>query len=208
MSFDTNKIFSFYQEAFGNSLKSAPVLAEFMTNKCIANEIFLKSQKYLKPFFELVEGLRPIQVSPYMASMFLPQRFLGVDDPLNLSVNNYTTLDQAVQGCFYLGLFYHFTTMIFPTRKNVDTVNFDKLINEWLPNTLVANLKMREYNSENKGMPETCFCCYYKTNDYDMVFKKDFKVGFFKRPQIKSFLNNIFYSGIMFGMAYDLSTNG
>lgn len=72
-----------------------------------------------------------------MSAMNFPQRFLK---RAKLEAEESAILELAVERLFYLGLIYHFVFMTFPTRRDIDAVDFDALSRSWLPETTVADL--------------------------------------------------------------------
>ncbi|HEY5561250.1 MAG TPA: hypothetical protein VIK72_05740 [Clostridiaceae bacterium] len=94
----------------------------------------------------------------------------------------------------------------FPTRKNLENVNFDKLLDNWLPYTLIADRQMSGFAKENGGLSEKYFTMFYKEKNFKIILKKNFNLGFFKLGRTSSFFNNIFYCGYMYGMNYDMAT--
>lgn len=96
--------------------------------------------------------------------------------------------------------------MRFPTRENYQNVDYDGLFDEWVPKSMIADIQMKEYDEQNGKLPSAVFKRFYEDNKFDNTFKTVFNVGYFKRGRVYSFMRNIFFSGAMFAMIYDLKT--
>ena len=171
----------------------------------MARKVTEKAMDSLNGFFDIVLGSSRYSF-PNMSSMFFPQRFLKVVDTSDLEKEKYDIVDSVLEKCFFLGFIYHFSYYNFPTRANIQDVNFEELVDNWLPETLVANLQMKEYAKEVDGLSEKYFAMFYEEQNFKTILKKNFKLGFFKSLQATSFFNNIFYCGAMYGMKYDMAT--
>lgn len=171
----------------------------------MARQITERAMDSFNGFFDIVLGSSRYSF-PNMSSMFFPQRFLKVVDTSDLGKEKYDIIDNILEKCFFLGFIYHFAYYNFPTRANIKNVNFDELVDNWLPHTLVANMQMKEYAKENDGLSEKYFTMFYKEQNFKTIIKDNFKIGFFNSRQTTSFFNNIFYCGAMYAMNYDMAT--
>jgi len=171
----------------------------------MARQVAEKAKFSFDGFFDIVLGSSRYS-SPNMSSLFFPQRFLNVVDTSDLIKDKFDIIDNILEECFLLGFIYHFSYYNFPTRTNIQNVNFDKLLDTWLPQTLIANIQMKEYSKENNGLSQKYFTMFYEEQNYKTILKNNFKMGFLKSGQTTSFFNNIFYAGAMYGMEYDMAT--
>lgn len=202
MKADIESMISFFERF----IKDDTSRVKFLENQEIAFNVINNSSDYLKVYFDILVGIRREEY-PNMLSMCFPQRFLGIKNTLDLGMRDTLYIEEILQNCFYFGLLFHLFYMSFPTRNNYGKVNYKTIIADWLPDTLVANIQLRNYNNEADGFPEKCFMAYFTNiKDYENILKSEFKIGFFKRGLAFSFLKNVFYSGILFGICFDLGT--
>lgn len=194
-------VVNFYKEILQETLRNSETQQDFDANIKIAEKILEKSEENLSFFFYIILGQRP-DVSN-MTSMFFPQRFLKI----KLSDEILQRVESVLINCFMIGYIYHFIFMRFPSRGNIESVDYNQLFEEWLLTTLVADLRMTGYNQDQNGLPKKYLEIYYnKTNNYDLFFKNELRVGYFKRMRVFSFMSNIMFCGAEYGIEYDMKT--
>ncbi|MGV8983836.1 hypothetical protein [Clostridium sp.] len=204
---DTNVIVDFYERILEDLLENKQRKELFNSNVYFAIQLQEKScNNIFKNFFEIVLGYYNKDDLLNIREMCFPQRFLNIKETLHLDEHRNSILYDIVEKCFYLGFMYHFIFRTFPTRENIDSVDFVKLSNEWFPDILVADLKMKEYSEAFDGLAEKFFKMFYSEQNFKVIIKNDLKVTFLKRGQTHNFFKNIFYCGAMFGMYYDMQT--
>lgn len=181
-------VVDFYRTILPDVLENA----EGRENIAIAQQVSRESVDYFETFFNIVVGK---EAHPFMSAMNFPQRFLN---RTTLEATDSAVLEAAVERLFYLGFVYHFVFMRFPTRQNIDAVDFEELSESWLPETSVADVQFRD----------RIFDAYYKSSGTESQITTQFRIGFLKRGLVRSFLRNIYYSGMLYAMKYDLATGG
>lgn len=195
-----NDIIDFYRNN-SKFLKNQEAKEKFDEKTIIANKVFDVSKEKLLLFFDILLGNRLDMNN--MKSMFFPQRFLKN----KLVEDENKEIKSILMHCFFIGYLYHFLYMSFPSRENINNVDFDNLFEDWLPKTIIADLTMRSYIEDQKGLPENYLNYYYANSNYDEIFKKKYKFGYFKRGRVYSFLRNIMFCGISYAINYDISTH-
>lgn len=205
MKANIDEIADFYKDLIQRT-SDVKDFTEFESNLEVGKKIYELSIDICNKYFGIIKGIER-EKYPNMLSMCFPQRFLKVDSAGDLGVKNLLDLSVIISNCFYCGMFFHFIYMKFPTRQNYQDVDFDGLFDEWVHNSMIADLQMKEYDERNGKLPSTVFKRFYEDRKFESTFKTVFKVGYFKRGRVQSFMKNVFFSGAQFAMFYDLRTN-
>ena len=196
-----DKIIKYYKENSKYFSYNIETQNEFNNEIENSLNVFNKSKDNLKCFFSITTGMTKLQD---MQTMDFPYRFLKKTKINDLSCYS---LESIIIDCFLIGFIYHFIFTNFATRNKYETVDYDKLYDTWLPNTLVADIKMRAYNKDHNMAPEKYFLNYYKKEIKNCSsFNFVFKIGVLKRSKVLSYLKNIMFCGLLYGMNYDMAT--
>lgn len=162
----------------------------------------------ISAFVDVVEGHKTgvdMGYPGYEDSMCFPKRFLRIE-PIDFSYIELTMrLDILIEEIFFMGFIWHMIDADFPTRKNLHTVDLDRLVNEFSLGALVANIKMRDYETRTQGFVQV-FNAYYGANAESFI-KTELKIGWTRRGMCRSFLANLYCAGAYLGMMYDLATS-
>lgn len=202
MDKNLNEVINFCKEIFMRSefKDNQGHLDHISRNIELSGKVLKGSFPNLSSFINMVMGKIPN--TPNMKTMFFPQRFINknVNDELLYEV------ETIVIDSFMIGYVYHFLFMVFPTRENIENVDFEDLFYEWLPKTIIADIEMRSYIINQQGLPNDYFETYYTKSKFDDYFKNVIKIGYFKRLKIKNYMKNIMCCGLYYGMLYDMAT--
>lgn len=183
---------------------------EYSKEKRLAKVVFDKVKPKCEIFIAMVEG--PIGGSeigkPEIERvMCFPMRFLNQPSTATMPDALRVTIEDVIEETFFLGLRCYLFLWTFPTRAEVQRVNMDALFHMWLPDALVADMKMKTYNKELHGLPARVFEFYYSSK-IERALKEQFRLGFWKRSKCRSYFGNLFFSGARLGMYFDLMTKG
>jgi hypothetical protein len=203
MNYSTEDVYNYYLKYLSKN-KDGNAKKKYESYLDIGNKVYEASEDVCTKFFDIVKGLKSDTYSD-MKAIFFPQRFLQVRIE-ELPEDRTDEIDKIIRNCFYLGFYYHFVFYTNFTRENVERFDFNKVFREWISKTLVAENLMSKYKKEQHGFTDFWFKAFYKEMNYSETFKRKYKFGLLERRRISSFFKNIFYSGVMFSMYYDLRT--
>jgi len=192
MKYLNNKILEFFNEKTSVDIIKSDTLL-------LANSVAEHLKPYIDDYCTLICSN---EATPNFTSMNFPHRFAKG----NLPLLNLPDLKRLLVEVINFGYVYHHLNATFPTRGKVD-IDYDCLITQWLPLTLVANIQLRDYNQEHDKLPTTLFDEFYKKMKIDNLMKTDFNIGYFKRPKVYSFFKNIMFSGILLALLHDMETS-
>jgi hypothetical protein len=155
-----------------------------------------------REFLSICTGNRP--GSPFSGSLCFPKRFLG---------GSWKSQDVAESCCksikevFDFGSLVHFAFTEFPTRTNFQTVDPEEFRNRWLPESLLAVIRMRDYSVKiaPQAPIEEFFTGWYEQALKNLV-KSSWKIGFLKRSRVRSYFRATFFTGLALAFEYDLAT--
>lgn len=183
--------------------------AEYQEAHQLAKIVFDEVKPLCYVFFGLVKGLTNsselLRWPNYSKVMCFPERFLKRPSITHLPQSLRATLDAILEGSFFLGLLFHLFSWRQPTRAEKEKVNMQELHNRWIPETLVADTRMKQYNQEFHGIPKLLFTSYYDAYIHPAL-KEQFGLGFWTRAKCRSYFGNLFFSGARLGMVWDVST--
>jgi len=142
--------------------------------------------------------------SPFSESLCFPRRFCGGSWR---SQDVAESCGKSIQEVFDLGLLVHFAFTEFPTRTNFHTVDPEKFRNGWLPESLLAVIKMRDYSDKivTQVPIEPFFTVWYEQAVKNLV-KSTWKIGLLKRSSVRSYFRANFFTGLALAFEYDLAT--
>ena len=181
---------------------------EYHNAKRLAALVFNTVKSNCEVFIRIVEGLSEgseVGHAGIERVLCFPKRFLKKPSVDALSDELRIMIDSIIRDTFLLGLMSHLFLFTFPTRGDAERVDIDGLFYQWLPEALIADRRMKEYNKEINRLPLRVFESYFSSS-IDLVLKEKFRVGFWKRGQCHSFLKNLFFAGARLGMMFDLKT--
>jgi hypothetical protein len=204
MKTDFNEAVMFYKKNLQSKTDKNNWVEQFDNKVAFATQVHDKLSNHLALFFEIIFGFRKEEF-PQMSSMFFSQRFIKENDNSKNSLSN-KEVERIIKDFFFLGYFYHIIYTDSNTRENVDNIESNVLFEKWLPNTVKANVIMREHIKEENKMPETQFKLFYSEKGYEQFFEKK-NISFHKIAKIYSYLKNIYYCGMMLGLYCDTETN-
>lgn len=87
--------------------------------------------------------------------------------------------------------------------KHDDTIDFDALFSEWIAKSATATSAIRRYNRGNEGVPAAIFRELFKT-DVEPVQER-LGVGWWRRFRTRATFQNVYSSGVLLGMLYDIA---
>lgn len=197
-----NNVLNFYKERYSDILENPEAERELNNTMSYAINVLEKSEDNLTEFFAIINGKKK---HANMGTMDFPLRFLkGI-----LDAEKSRLLNSIIVDSFMVGYVFHFMFHRFLTRDKIESVDFDRLYNNWLKHSIIADIEQKEYNDEHDGAPEEYFNMYYKENrKYDKAFTSVFKIGFSQKSKVYSFMRNIMFGGSIYAMSFDLATIG
>lgn len=155
-----------------------------------------------REFLSICTGNRP--GSPFSEALCFPRRFCGGSWK---SQDIAESCSKSIQEVFDFGFLVHFAFTEFPTRTNFLTVDPEKFRNRWLPESLLAVIKMPNYYV--KIVPqvsiEAVFTAWYERAVKNLV-RSSWKIGFLKRSMVCSYFRATFFTGLALAFEYDLAT--
>ena len=155
-----------------------------------------------REFLSICTGTRPD--SPFNESICFPKRFLGGTWK---SQDIAESCSKSIQEIFDCGFIVHFAFTEFPTRKHVNSVEPEKFSDKWLPESLLAVIKMRDYSIKViphvpiEGLIEGWF-----EHELRELIKSTWKIGLLKRMAVRSYFRATFFTGVALAFEYDLET--
>jgi hypothetical protein len=172
--------------------------------RCLSSEVAIE---WLAPIFvEFVQGLVLRAPDQAMNESGQKMNFRG-----RFVVNADHILLEAIQFEFeYLlvaGFGLHYLLTDFPTRDRIKEVNPVDLQREWLPQVLIADHSLRQYDKEQKGVPSGLAEYLYK-NRIDTLLRGRLRLGFWRIRKARSYVKNLFWAGILLALTADLQTKG
>ena len=181
---------------------------EYYSFKQLASKVYDTVEPKCKIFLGVVRGTNEgseIGCPEIDHAMCFPARFLKTPSTATLPEELRLPLDSIIENSFFLGLMCHLFLHSFLTRGYVERVNIDALVHVWGLNTLMADEMMKTYNKEANELPQRVFESYFNTK-IKPVLKKQFTCGSFSVGQCHSYFRNLFFSGTLLGLQFDLMT--
>ncbi len=114
-------------------------------------------------------------------------------------------LTTSLRDTFFLGMASHFVLQNHPSRSRINEVQVNVLFEEFLRESISAEMKMRSYIKAANNIPKDIFEVQYGT--IEPMIKNDLRVGFWKRGKVRSNYNNVFCSGILLPMLAELTAS-
>lgn len=103
------------------------------------------------------------------------------------------------------GFGLHYLLTEFPTRNLVGRVDTLHLQEEWIGRAIAADHSLRWYDAEQHGIPSRFVEHLYRTR-LERLLRDSLRLGFWKEGQARSYIKNLFWSGVLLGLAADLQT--
>ena len=183
---------------------------EYHDKKKLAKIVFGNVRSKCEMFIAMVEGLiegSEIGFPEIERGMCFPRRFLKQTSTAALPDALRVTIDTIIEQTFFLGLMCHLFLAEYPTRADVEQVNMETLFHKWVPQALVADRHLKGYGRHLNELPTRAFESYYNRT-IQPALKGQFRLGFWNRTRCESYFNNLFSSGVVLGMYFDLMTGG
>lgn len=115
------------------------------------------------------------------------------------------TIQELLSETFYLGLFTHLYLMSFPTREQSENVDLFILRQKWQIDAIAADYEMGYYGDPENPILMNIWEFHYRT-EVIPILKKNFNPSDFKFGKYKLYFRNLYISGALLVMYYDLST--
>lgn len=175
----------------------------FINSKQLAENLLNKLIPYCDDFIGIIKGyVDKCEILGFIRTMSFPKRF----SKLGLSEKQKKELEDILEQTFFLGLTFHFFSWNMPTRKEADKVNFDSLISNWLIKIMLADKHCKSYNKDMNNMPKSFFNYYYDRL-LEPFFQNELQFGYLKRGACYAYFHNLFYSGVLLGVHFDVATS-
>jgi len=183
---------------------------EYYSSKKLGSMVFDRVKSKCQIFLGIVQGSNKgyeIGFPDIERALCFPARFLKEVSTANLPDALREDIDEIIEDTFFLGLICHLFLNTFPTRGDVERVNMDTLVHAWGLKALVADMMMKTYSKELNELPLRVFESYFNSK-IKPPLKKQFKLGFWNLGKCHSYFKNLFFSGALLGMHFDLMTKG
>lgn len=158
-----------------------------------------------KRFLSLVVGRDRGQTAVEQAAgaslCFFPRLF-GIATVDELPAPLAGKLSDTLQDSFFLGMACHFVLQNHPSRPRITEVNLTALFEDFLKESISAEMKMEAYNKSTNNIPRDMFDVQYTM--VEPIVKNDLRVGFWKRGKVRSNYHNVFCSGILLPMMTEI----
>ena len=181
---------------------------EYCSLKRLANVVFKRVKSKCATFLGIARGTnkgQDIGVPGVERALCFPVRFLKKPSTAALPDSARVATDDIIENTFLMGLMCHLFLNAFPTRDNTKQVNMDTLVRTWGPKTLVADEMMKTYNKDLNELPLRVFESYFISR-IEPTLKKQLRLGFWNLGKCHSYFRNLFFSGTLLGMEFDLMT--
>jgi ankyrin repeat protein len=184
------------------SLGAESISQRFLRAAELARTISPAIDSARREFLSICSGNSPR--SPFGEALCFPSRFLGGSWK---SQDVAESCSKNIQEVFDFGFLVHFAFTEFPTRTNFQTVDPEKFQNRWLPESLLAVMKMRDYSEKMvPQVPIEEFFSFWYEKKVESIVKSYWKIGFLKRSAVRSYFRATFFTGIQLAFEYDLAT--
>ncbi|MFC2010614.1 hypothetical protein ACFLVU_02580 [Chloroflexota bacterium] len=180
---------------------------EYYSLKHLAYLVFEKVRMKCAIFLGIARGSnkgQDIGLPGIERALCFPARFLKEQSTTTPPDTTRVAIDDIIENTFFLGLMCHLFLNKFPTRGNVEQVNMDTLVRTWGPKALVADMTLKTYGRELNDLPLRVFESYFTS--VKPILKKRLKLGLWKAGKCHSYFRNLFFSGALLGMHFDLMT--
>lgn len=185
-----------------------PLSEGYRDAKSVGETIFALVMPVLETFLSVVEGRRrgsDIGFPKVETALCFPKRFLKAASTEFLPTESRSALSYCLGMTLLLGLMSHVTIAKSPTRANVATVDVDSLFRQWVPESLIADMRLAEYDKQLQGLPSDLSKSYY-TSAVEPMLRRQFKLGFWTLPKCWSYFNDLFFAGAYLGLILDRMT--
>lgn len=146
-------------------------------------------------------------VVPEVREAMCINRLMNKNDLNNVQNDVSIHIQELLKETFYLGVFTHLYLMYFPTREQSYNVNLILLKEKWQIDAITADYEMGYYGDPNNPVLMDLWESYYETNLVPTL-EKNLTPSAFQMGKFKAYFRNLYISGALLVMYYDLSTKG
>lgn len=115
-------------------------------------------------------------------------------------------LERAAERVVFSGLRVHCLCVSNKKRNQcTDIMGLEKLYDEWNFKSLTAFIRLRGYDRHNRGIPMLIFNAVFDSEVEPI--QKQLRLGWWRRMKNRNKFRNLFESGILLGILYDLESN-
>jgi CheY-like chemotaxis protein len=115
-------------------------------------------------------------------------------------------LQRTAERMVFFGLRTHCVCFRCPYRfRHDDIMNLEKPYDDWDVKSLNAFSQLRGYDKDNRGIPKLIFNTVFDSEVEPM--QKKLGLGWWRRMKNRSKFRNLFESGILLGILYDMKSN-
>lgn len=107
---------------------------------------------------------------------------------------------------FLAGVFVHYGLYQYPTRDDLSQVDIRSLQKKWAPAAIDADQQLRSYAQDFEQLPSVIAKALYQRR-VEPFLESRVEIGWSKRSRVESFVNNLFFAGILLAMMADLETS-
>lgn len=201
---------AFWMNNAGEELYDPEVLENGITptKKRISKQVF----RFLEPIFNEYEQIvtcnsSNIGIVPEVSEAMCVNRLLEEKSLTELPSDLSQNIKKLLKETFYLGVFTQLYLMDFPTREHSKNVNLSLLRRKWQIDAIAADAEMGYYGNPDNPILISLWEYHYNSKVVP-VFRENFHPSAFKFGKYKSFFRNLYLSGALIIMYYDLSTKG
>ena len=201
---------SFWMNNAGKEIYDPELLVNGITpaKKRIAKQVFSFLEPICKEYEQIVTcNSSIVGVVPEVRESMCINRLLGEKSLTELPSDLSHTIQELLKETFYLGIFTQLYLMNFPTREQSENVNLSLLTRKWQIDAIAADYEMGYYGDPDNPILMALWEYHYRT-EVVPIFKENFRPSAFKFGKYKSFFRNLYISGALLVMYYDLSTKG
>jgi hypothetical protein len=159
------------------------------------------SERFLSLVLGRNRGRTAVEQAAGASLCFFPRLF-GIATVDDLPAAMVGKLSATLQDSFFLGMACHFVLQNHPSRPRIKEVNLTALFEDFLKESISAEIKMGAYNKSVNNIPRDIFDVQYTM--VAPIVKDDLRVGFWKRGKVRSNYHNVFCSGILLPMMTEI----
>jgi len=204
---DPQRLAALIEDKLKGGLERHFLRPEYQERKTLALRVFALVYSPAAPLIGVVLGLqgsiRPGY--PDMLSLNFIQKAFGVSDVRQLPSDQQERVRAVVSDIFGCGILMQHLFFNFPTRGRLADVDLRSHVEGWAVNALVANQQMKAWDKEAQNLP-LIFVRSHFQEDLEPLLKSEWRIGFWRRGQASSLLENIFFAGAQWAIQCDLAT--
>jgi hypothetical protein len=199
-----------WQDRYQSARAQVDVVKVRQSNEFIQNKPQLEiefstllplSERFLSLVVGRDRGQTAVEQAAGASLCFFPRLF-GIATVDDLAAPLAGKLSDTLQDSFFLGMACHFVLQNHPGRPRLREVNLTALFEDFLKESISAEMKMGAYNESSNNIPRDIFDVQYTM--VEPMFKDYLRVGFWKRGKVRSNYHNVFCSGILLPMMSEI----